>query len=418
MKKLLIISDDLTGALDTSVQLSKIGAVTKISFDVDNGLDNFTSDIEVMVIDTETRHAEPEQAYSIVYEITKKARELGIKTIFKKTDSAMRGNVGAELQAMLDASNKSRIHFIPSYPQMNRLTINGIHYIDGVEVAESVFANDPFDPVKHSLVSDILNDSYKTKVKTVPTDSKPNSDESGIIVYDSRTSSDIRNTVEMLSKQSEMEFIAGCSGLANILPTFIKFNEHKKNEKKLKEKTIIICGSINPISLKQCEYARGKGIREFIISPIQKLDLNWTNSSEFLDLKTTVLDDLDKNDLTIINANGVQEPNATKKHAKELGLNIEETRERIAGTIGKIGKQIIDEGFEGNVFLMGGDVLFQFLKECQLSTITPYREIDEGIVVSEISYKGRSLNIISKSGGFGSEDIFIKIADLIREESK
>ena len=39
---------------------------------------------------------------------------------------------------------------------MNRITRNGIHYIDGVPVHESVFGKDPFEPVADSYIPEIL----------------------------------------------------------------------------------------------------------------------------------------------------------------------------------------------------------------------------------------------------------------------
>lgn len=59
--------------------------------------------------------------------------------IYKKTDSALRGNIGAELGALVAASGQKILPFVPAFPQMNRITKGGIHYIDGVPVTESSF---------------------------------------------------------------------------------------------------------------------------------------------------------------------------------------------------------------------------------------------------------------------------------------
>ena len=74
-------------------------------------------------------------------------------TIFyKKTDSALRGNIGAELSAALDGSGAGVLSFLPAFPRMNRTTAAGIHYIDGIPAAKSVFGQDPFNPVKESVL--------------------------------------------------------------------------------------------------------------------------------------------------------------------------------------------------------------------------------------------------------------------------
>ena len=66
MVKLLIIADDFTGALDTGVQFSAHGAVTSVITDPAFDFTKVDSSIQVLVMDAETRHLEPEQAYSVV----------------------------------------------------------------------------------------------------------------------------------------------------------------------------------------------------------------------------------------------------------------------------------------------------------------------------------------------------------------
>lgn len=75
-----------------------------------------------------------------------------IPFIYKKVDSALRGNISAEIKAVLDASQTTAIPFLPAYPEMNRVLINGDLYIDQVLVSQSVFAKDPYEPVIESNV--------------------------------------------------------------------------------------------------------------------------------------------------------------------------------------------------------------------------------------------------------------------------
>ncbi|RAZ93762.1 four-carbon acid sugar kinase family protein, partial [Klebsiella oxytoca] len=81
--------------------------------------------------------------YQVVYETAKRAWGLGIPYMYKKTDSALRGNVGSELTAVLDATGSRSLHFFPAFPRMHRTTEDGIHYINGIPVHESVFGRDP-----------------------------------------------------------------------------------------------------------------------------------------------------------------------------------------------------------------------------------------------------------------------------------
>ena len=150
MVKLLILADDFTGALDTGVQFSGKGIRTQVV--VSSHWVEPDSDCDVMVIDMETRHVPKEKAYEIVYDVCQQAVKYGIRCFYKKTDSALRGNVGSELQAAVDAVSGKNIVFVPAFPAMRRITVDGVHYIDGIPVKESVFGQDPFEPVMYDRV--------------------------------------------------------------------------------------------------------------------------------------------------------------------------------------------------------------------------------------------------------------------------
>ena len=57
--------------------------------------------------------------------------------IYKKTDSLLRGNIGAELRALCDAAGSGPLVFAPAYPTGGRTTIDGIHRLEGIPVADA-----------------------------------------------------------------------------------------------------------------------------------------------------------------------------------------------------------------------------------------------------------------------------------------
>ena len=106
MVKLFIIADDLTGALDTGVKFSENGLHTVVvplaerafSMPVDENVD-------VLVVNADSRCMTPLEAYDRVYRLALLAKKLDAEIIYKKVDSALRGNIGSELSAMLDAGD-------------------------------------------------------------------------------------------------------------------------------------------------------------------------------------------------------------------------------------------------------------------------------------------------------------------------
>ena len=81
---------------------------------------------------------------------------MGVKKKKKTPHPARRGNSGAERTALLRASGEKRLPFLPAYPQVGRTTVGGVHLVNGVPVAESVFGQDPFEPVRHSSVAELI----------------------------------------------------------------------------------------------------------------------------------------------------------------------------------------------------------------------------------------------------------------------
>src|SRR5262245_65518721 len=104
MVELLVIADDLTGACDTGAQFGGQGIPTLVTMDVDYEFDRRDDGYPVIVASTESRHLSAAEAATRVETLVRRARAAGVERFYKKTDSPLRGPIGAELQAMLRAS--------------------------------------------------------------------------------------------------------------------------------------------------------------------------------------------------------------------------------------------------------------------------------------------------------------------------
>lgn len=114
MLLLLILADDFTGALDTGVQFAACSIPTRVV--VGEQVDFAANDAAVLVVDTETRHLSAAEAYAVIAKLTREAMSAGVFSIYKKTDSALRGNIGAELSALLKTSGERQLPFLPAFP--------------------------------------------------------------------------------------------------------------------------------------------------------------------------------------------------------------------------------------------------------------------------------------------------------------
>ena len=217
--RLLIVADDFTGGLDTGVQFARQGVATRIVLNPDDTGDWTRTDAQVLVAVTESRHLPPEAAYAVVSRVVAEARRAGISCVYKKTDSALRGNIGAELSAALAASGADMLPFLPAFPRMRRVTVGGRHTIDGVPVSESVFGRDPFNPVPDSDVRRLIAMQTDAPVWNAAPDTLAAG--RGICVVDAESDDDLERAGMRLMELGALTVSAGCAGFAAFLPSLL-----------------------------------------------------------------------------------------------------------------------------------------------------------------------------------------------------
>lgn len=411
MVKLLIVADDFTGALDTGVQFKDSRTRVCVGAQCVNDETLWSSGIEVLVIDTETRHLPPAEAYTIVHSVVHRAVEKGVPYIYKKTDSALRGNIGSELAAVLDASGAQRLHFVPAFPQMGRVTIRGVHYVDGRPVSQSVFGHDPYEPVASSSVAEIVCSQTQHTVQccTVP---EPHRD--GILVYDCASQERIETIVQILSAQDELHVLAGCAGLASAVSTHIQLTHDKKALPALTDDLMVVCGSINPLTERQIEVARLHGAACVSLSVREKLHTKWIDTAEGLRLIRDWQNRIEAARCAILQSVGDGEHPMTAEDTPNLAPC--EVRTTISRVLGTICRQMMDNGLRRTLLVTGGDTLLALLNELQVTSLIPLGEVMRGVVCCRLQYRGQQYTLLSKSGGFGENDLILRLQEIIEEE--
>ena len=415
---LLIIADDFTGALDTGVQFAARGIKTRVVVGADAALTHRNAD--VLVVDTETRHLPAAKAYEAVERLVRRAGHAGFTYLYKKTDSALRGNVGAELAALLNASGSRQLAFLPAFPQMNRVTKNGVQYIDGVPVTESPFGVDPFEPVRHAAVTELLAEQTDLPAAGFPALAANGSvpAENGILVFDAATVDELRSTGRALLNNGGLHVLAGCAGFAAVLPELLGLGGADVTCPTLDSRLLVICGSVNAITLAQLDKAEQAGFTRLRLTPHQKLTPDYWYSDEGQAALKKIEETLAAHPYNIIETNdeGGNEP--TTAAADALGLTREAMRVRIAGGIGQLVGAIFASPSVGTLLLTGGDTLLQCMNSVGVHELEPICEMERGVVLARFGCNGTTRYVITKSGGFGQADLLTKLAKQIATDTE
>lgn len=159
---MIVIADDITGAAE----------IAGIAFEQGRRVSLVCGDSiatnAITVIATDTRSMTEAEAIAEIKHIIKFS--LGARhscqltgalpsVIFKKTDSALRGHVVAELTTLMQATGYERAVYLPANPSKGRIIRNGIYYINDIPISETAFSYDPEFPAKTSVLKERFPDA-------------------------------------------------------------------------------------------------------------------------------------------------------------------------------------------------------------------------------------------------------------------
>jgi len=473
----LILADDLTGALDTGVQFAKRGTDVRVYLSLDDTVQDLReTDVDtravVRVINTDTRHARPEEARRIVTVAVNTFRDC--THFYKKTDSCLRGNIGAELEALMEATGCSLLPFVPAYPALKRTTRNGYQYLDGVLIHQSPMALDRLNPVTDSFIPVIIGKQSKIPVRLVGTDltgtdlreteHSRGTDLTGteqsrgtdlrgteqsrgtdlrgtdltgteqsrgtdlrgtdlILVFDGETPAHLEAAARTLRERDLLKVSAGCAGFAEALMKALPFAGRNEGENTYapgdKLPILVVSGSLNPISVAQIEVAREKNVPCFGVAEEDLLAEGWFASEKERSLAANCCRSLDATgiavlgtDLAVGNYSMGTDPlstNAVGKMRPPTSDNSQQIACQIADGLGKIVQSVINETGPLHLVVFGGDTLLGIMKTLGYKYLKPLKEIFPGVVLAEKGDCHLSGLLVTKSGAFGERGLILGI---------
>ncbi len=135
-----IVADDLTGAADTGIAFLAHGMSAVVTWPPAAAwrIPDGPWGADVLAIDTRSRAASAEDAAAITRQVVSALREAGVPTLYKKIDSVLRGHVGDEVHAAIDAWHADSLAVVaPAFPGAGRTTVEGRQRVNGVPLAGS-----------------------------------------------------------------------------------------------------------------------------------------------------------------------------------------------------------------------------------------------------------------------------------------
>ena len=419
--KMFVVADDFTGANDTGVQFCKKQVTVNVALHWQTHGQSQTAD--VIVVNTDSRALPAEEAANRVSAVIK-AHQHSDLTIYKKTDSTLRGNIGTELEATLHATNRKCVFFCPALPSVGRTIRNGELYINQQRLSETEFATDPKTPIYSSRIREILATQTALPVVEIPLETLRNGTVSETIrqalaqypqlitVFDAVTDQDLQQIAEEISQIDAPYIIAGSSGLAAFLPESLYRQSHEALP------LLFVVASMSKISDLQANHLLEQKLATAIkVDVEQLLTLKHYNNqlieqiSHQLSSRQNVMLKTDSSPQSRLNITVLCE---------KLVLDRTQLGERICSKLSDIvvaALTNIENGISGLV-LTGGDIALGVARTLRADHYRIGGEIENGVPFGYLPQTAlQHIPIITKAGGFGSVTVFEKVIDFIRNTS-
>ncbi len=375
--QVLAIADDTTGALEVGAQFAADGVRSLVTVKL-----RLAGEATALVVDTQTRHANPARARRRVAQIAAMAREAGIPYLYKKTDSTLRGNIAAEFQALLGVFPERLLVYVPAYPKMGRVVAGGELYVDGLPLAKTAFAGDPFNPCREGSIPRLLAAGTKAPVLLAATrkqfeallqDAVPGS----IIVCDGSSDDDLWAAAEAVARAKRPCIVAGTGGFAGPWVSTLTVKRSRLAPNTPIKRCLVLSGSLHPASRGQIQEGAAAGVPTVYLGK---------DPHPF----SALASELATRGWAALATPGNCPPGVSRR-------------------IGAIARRVLDRRLVDGLVIFGGDTAHGVLQAIGATMVESRGELLPGIPRSSIQHGGRELALVTKAGGFGAADTLLNI---------
>ncbi|MBC7084245.1 MAG: four-carbon acid sugar kinase family protein [Firmicutes bacterium] len=436
--RLGVIADDLTGANDTGVQFAKYGLCAMVVLDI-NSIDALANQADVIVIDTDSRWSDPRTAYNKVRAAAEVLKKAGISTVYKKIDSTLRGNVGAEIDAVMDVLQAVVAFVVPAFPATGRVTVDGKQLLRNVPLDKTEVASDLLSPVVESHIPTLLVRQTWRKVGHVPLEvvkagagalqsafrDRVRAREQ-VIVVDASEQADLRTIAEAIASLDVAAVTVGSAGLAAEIPVVLGMvprNERQETNRG-RRGVLIIGGSVSPTARAQLEYAvAALDLPTVIVSAEDILSGLDTEERKTLEIVRKACSTLSKGrDLVLFlkPKEALESPGPCPDSCQQIPSSryVEDSR-RITGYLGMLASKILSICNVAGLVLTGGDTAVAVCKALGATGVALLEEIVPGVPSGHlVGGPQAGLMIVTKAGSFGDKDVIVRAIRYIHHDTR
>lgn len=388
--RILILADDLTGALDAAAVLRRQGFGATVILDPAELTTAATASADVVALTTETRH-NPDPA-----PVLRRLAALlpGDRLWYKKIDSTLRGAFGLEIATLLDCSTAEAALVVPALPAQGRGLRDGHLIVHGVVQATHLprlLHEQTGRRIDHIDIRSVRAGSALLRTTLgqmlVP---------GAIVVIDAIEEGDLQTIADAVAASSTRLLLAGSAGLAAWLPRawrLIPQSGQQESQHAMAAPVLCVLGSPNRRTRIQIEALRREVVTIDIDAGMQAPE----HAGSIIPIATELL------------ARGID---VALVLAAQDDFRVEaiapETQQTVARTLATIAGRIIEQVAPGGLIVGGGDTAFAVCRELGIRAIILEGEAVPGLPLGRATTAaGRQLRVVTKAGGFGDDEALL-----------
>lgn len=414
-----IIADDLTGACDTAVQWARGGIRTSVLL-----MNEFGSlpPAGTFAMTTDSRADLPPNAFGKVADVARRLKEAGVTRVYKKVDSTLRGNIGAEMDALFEVYRPDFIIVAPSFPRNGRTVVNGRLLLHGVPVHETEAGRDLKTPVPTSDIAELIGLQSRNRAASVKLDTIRagqaafirdladfRSQQIPYIIMDASSESDLAAAVQYVNASGYSVLWSGSAGAAAYLAESQPLIAQQASSCIPGGPVAVLVGSVSGVARQQLQHALARpdvtGIALHSHLAVQGGEDNRLEIERvILEAKAAAERGTHPAIYTTIESKDMA---LTRDVGAAKGLSAVQIGEAIAAAMGAVGAELaLRFGFDKWV-MTGGDIARSVCERLNAAELVLEGEIEPGVPVGRLT-GARDRYAVTKAGSFGSEHVLVK----------
>jgi uncharacterized protein YgbK (DUF1537 family) len=410
------VADDLTGATDLALMISRQGMKTvqvigALPRDIDFG------DAEAVVVALKSRTIAAADAVALSLAAARALRAAGAEQLMFKYcstfDSTDQGNIGPVAEALLDLVGSDLTIACPAFPAAGRSIYQGHLFVGDVLLSDSPMKDHPLTPMRDANLVRVLQRQVRAKVGLIPLAvvergveairegfEKAKAEGKRIVIVDAIRDEHLR---DIGAACAGMPLVTGGSGVAMGLPD--NFRAAAKLRASAPATTLAAPAGKSVILAGSCSTATRGQIQTAIEAGVSALRLDALEIAAGTSTARTVAD-------WVIAADGAHPPlvyssaDPALVRAVQDKLGAAQAGALVEALLADVGRRLLANGFT-RFLIAGGETAGAVVAALGVSALQIGPEIDPGVPWTR-SIGAPDVALVLKSGNFGAPDFFLK----------